>query len=191
METAAGSGVNDFLGGSGVFPVNPGVVEGDFVRASIEPSRRFGWTTLSLGVEALVSEAAAGGRGWVTAQVPFWFLQRTGTVTLRTGYAVGDSLPQLEFRAGGPWSVRGYDYGYRRGAGAWSAQLDWALRRSWLWSPVVFTDVGDTFRSGSFDPLVGVGGGVSFFGGLIRFNAAWGVNPETGFRFDLLFRAPR
>lgn len=191
MDAVAGSGVNDFLGGSGILPPNPGVAEGDFLRASVRPSRRFGWTAVWGGVEGLVSDSLFGLRGWVGAQLPFRFLDRTGTLTLRTGYAVGDSIAQLRFRAGGPWSVRGYDYGYRRGAGAWSAQLDWALRRGWLWAPVVFADVGDTFRSGPFEPLVGVGGGLSFLGGLVRLNAAWGVNPETGFRFDLLFRAPR
>jgi len=56
---------------------------------------------------------------------------------------------------------------------------------------VVFADVGDTYRGGPFKPLVGIGGGLSFLGGLTRLNAAWGVNPETGFRFDLLFRTPR
>jgi hypothetical protein len=192
MDAVASSGVNDFLGGSGVLPPNPAVAPGDYVRASITPKRRIGWTTVTLGVEGLVSDSLAGGRGWVAAVVPFRALQRSGTLTLRTGYAVGDSLPQLEFRAGGPFTVRGYDYGYRRGAGGWSAQLDWSLRRrGWVWTPVVFADVGDTYRGGDFEPLVGVGGGVSFFGGVARLNAAWGVNPETGFRFDLLFRAPR
>jgi hemolysin activation/secretion protein len=128
----------------------------------------------------------------VAAKIPFRLLQRSGTLSLRTGYAVGDSVPQLEFRAGGPFTVRGYDYGYQRAAGGWSAQLDWALRRrGWVWTPVVFADVGSVYHGGPFDPLVGVGGGVSFFGGFARLNAAWGVNPETGFRFDLLFRAPR
>lgn len=192
MDTVATSGVNDFLGGSGVFPSNPPVAPGDYVRASIQPTRRFGWSKLTLGVEGLVSDSLAGGRGWVTLDAPFRVLRRSGTLTLRTGYAVGDSIPQLEFRAGGPFTVRGYDYGYRRGAGGWSAQLDWALRaRGWVWTPVVFADVGDTYRGGPFKPLVGVGGGISFLGGFARLNAAWGVNPETGFRFDLLFRAPR
>jgi hypothetical protein len=192
MDAVASSGVNDFLGGSGLLPPNPAIAPGDYLRASIVPTRRLGWTTLTVGVEGMVSDSLAGGRGWVTAAVPFRALQRSGTLTLRTGYAVGDSLPQLEFRAGGPFTVRGYDYGHRRGSGGWSAQLDWALRRrGWVWTPVVFADVGDTYRSGGFDPLVGVGGGVSFLGGFARLNAAWGVNPETGFRFDLLFRAPR
>jgi hemolysin activation/secretion protein len=118
-------------------------------------------------------------------------LDRTGTLSLKTGYAVGDSLPQIRFRAGGPGTVRGYDYGTRVGAGAWSAQLDVALTRSWVLAPVVFADVGDTFRPGRFDPLVGVGGGISLLGGWIRVNGSVGLNPGTDFRFDLLFRAPR
>ena len=192
MDAVASSGLNDILGGSGVFPVNPPIAPGDYLRASIRPTRRFGWTKLTLGVEGLVSDSLSGGRGWLSLEVPFRALARSGTLTLRTGYAVGDSLPQLEFRAGGPFTVRGYDYGYRRGAGGWSAQLDWALRRrGWLWTPVVFADVGDTYRSGPFKPLVGVGGGVSFLGGIARVNAAWPLNSESGFRFDLLFRAPR
>jgi hypothetical protein len=192
MDAVTSSGVNDFLGGSGVLPPNPPVAGGDYLHASISPSRRIGWATVKAGVEGLVSDSLAGGRGWVTAVLPFRALRRSGTLTLRTGYAVGDSLPQLEFRAGGPFTVRGYDYGYRRGAGGWSVQFDWALRRrGWVWTPVVFADIGDTYEGGGFDPLVGVGGGLSFLGGLARLNAGWGVNPETGFRFDLLFRAPR
>jgi hypothetical protein len=192
METATSSGVNDFLGGSGAFPENPPVAPGDYLRASIRPTRRLGWSTLTLGVEGLLSDSLAGGRGWAAVEVPFRVVQRSGTLSLRTGYAVGDSLPQLEFRLGGPFTVRGYDYGFRRGAGGWSAQLDLALlRRGWLWTPVLFADVGDLYRGGPFDPLVGVGGGLSFFGGFVRLNAAWGLNPETDFRFDLMFRAPR
>jgi hypothetical protein len=191
MATRASSGVNDFLGGTGAFPANPMIAEGDYLRASVRTSRRIGWSTITAGVEGLGSDSLIGGRGWISATVPFRVVRHTGTLTVRTGYAVGDSIPQLQFRAGGPWTVRGYDYGVRRGAGAWSAQLDVAVRQGWLWAPVVFADVGDVYRSGPFDPLVGLGGGVSFLGGLIRFNAAWGVNPTTGFRFDLLFRAPR
>jgi hypothetical protein len=191
MDAEATSGLNDVLGGSGLFPPNPSVAGGNYVRASIRPTAHVGWSTITFGVEGLASDSLIGGRGWVTAQVPFRVVRHTGTLTLRTGYAVGDSIPQLQFRAGGPWTVRGYDYGVRRGAGAWSAQLDLALLQRWIWAPVVFADVGDVYRAGPFDPLVGLGGGVSFLGGLIRFNGSWGVNPETGFRFDLLFRAPR
>jgi hypothetical protein len=192
MDAVAGSRVNDFLGGSGVLGPNPPIAPGDYVRASIRPTRRFGWTRVTLGVEGLASDSLAGGRGWVAMEIPFRVLERSGSVTLRTAHAVGDAIPQLAFRAGGPFTVRGYGYGFRQAPGGWSAQLDWALRRrGWIWTPVVFADMGDTYRRGPFDPLVGVGGGLSFLGGLARLNAAWGVHPETGFRFDLLFRAPR
>jgi hypothetical protein len=191
MVTEAGSAVNDFLGGSGVMPPNPEVVEGDFARALVSPRRRFGATEVRLGLEGLVGESGSGMRGWATVQIPFVLLDRTGTLSLKSGYALGDGLPQLRFRAGGPGTVRGYDYGTRVGAGVWSAQLDMALTRSWLLAPVIFADVGDTFRSGSFDPLVGVGGGISLLGGWIRLNGSVGLNPSNDFRFDLLFRAPR
>jgi hypothetical protein len=54
--------------------------------------------------------------------------------------------------------------------------------------PVVFGDLGDTFEA---DPLVSAGGGLSFLGGLMRFNLAKGLHPSADWRFDLLFRALR
>jgi hypothetical protein len=87
--------------------------------------------------------------------------------------------------------VRGYGYGTRVGRGGWAAQLDLALTRNWVIAPVVFADVGDTFDAARFEPLVGVGGGVSLLGGWFRLNGSVGVNPTTDFRVDLLFQAPR
>ena len=89
---------------------------------------------------------------------------------------------------GGPTTVRGFTYGTRMGREFWSAQLDYALARSAALAPVVFADVGDTFTS---DPMVGVGVGLSLLNGLMRFDFAWGVRPESQFRFDLVFRANR
>lgn len=191
VMTEAGSALNDWLGGSGVLPPNPAVVEGTFVRAAIEPARRIGAMRLRIGVESLVGDSAAAGRAWASARIPFRVAGRSGAVSLKTGYALGDSLPQLFFRVGGPATVRGYDYGARRGRGVWAAQLDVALGRRWIVAPVVFADVGDTYDAERFDPLVGVGGGVSFFGGWLRLNGAVGLNPSGDFRFDLLFGAPR
>jgi hypothetical protein len=191
MEAVASSGVNDFLGGDGIMPANPAVTPGTFARLSVRPHRRIGRVELHLGAEVLSSDSLIAGRAWASADLPFRALDRRGLLTLRAGYGVGDSLPQVRFRAGGPWSVRGYDYGSRQGVGAWSVQLEQSLTRSWLAAPFVFADVGDTFRDASFDPFVGLGGGVSFLGGMVRLNGAWGVNPETTFRFDLLFRPLR
>jgi hypothetical protein len=190
MVTATGSPVNDFLGGTGVFPPNPAIAPGEYVRGALSRHRRFGPVDLRLGVEALVGDSTAG-RGWLDLRGRFEVAGRRGAVTLRSAYALGDTLPQLFFRAGGPATVRGYDYGARVGRGGWSAQVDLALSRRWLLAPVIFADVGDTFRSGPLDPLVGVGGGISLLGGWIRANGSVGLNPKTDFRFDLLFGAPR
>jgi hypothetical protein len=190
MTTASGSPLNDFFGGSGILPTNPPVAAGDFARAGVGSHRRWGPVDVRMGVEALVGDSTAG-RGWLDVRGRFRVMGRGGAVTLRSGYAVGDTLPQVFFRAGGPATVRGYDYGTRIGRGGWSAQLDLALTRRWLLAPVVFADVGDTFHAGRFDPLVGVGGGVSLLGGWLRLNGSVGLNPRTDFRFDLLFQAPR
>ena len=109
-------------------------------------------------------------------------------LTLRAGALRGDRLPQMEFRLGGPQTVRGFTYGERQGSEFWSAQLDMALTRSPLWAPVMFVDVGDTFSS---DPIVGAGIGLSLINGLIRFNLSKGIDPWNEVRFDLAFRAPR
>jgi hypothetical protein len=190
MATASGSPVNDFLGGSGFLPANRPVAPGDFVRARVAPHRRLGAVAVRAGVEALVGDST-GGRAWIGLRAPFRLAGRSGALSLRSAYAVGDTLPQLFFRVGGPATVRGYDYGVRAGRGGWSAQLDLALTRRWLVAPVIFGDVGDTFDGPGFDPLVGVGGGVSLLGGWMRLNGSVGVNPKTDFRFDLLFGAPR
>jgi len=190
MAAASGSPVNDFLGGSGFLPANRPVAPGDFARGRLSTERRLGPADVRVGVEALVGDSTAG-RGWIGLRGRFRVAGRTGALSLRSAYAVGDTLPQLFFRVGGPATVRGYDYGTRLARGGWSAQLDLALTRRWLVAPVVFVDAGDTFHPGRFDPLVGVGGGISLLGGWIRLNGSVGVNPKTDFRFDLLFQAPR
>ena len=195
IRTRAGSSLNEALGGPGVFQLNPTVIEGEFVRASIRPSWRTGRTRISAGVDGMAGDGLAGGRGWAAARVPFSIMGRTGALSLRGGHTVGDSLPQLRFRVGGPATVRGYDYGVLRGEGFWSAQLDVALTQAWALAPVAFIDVGDTFafdeRFDASDALVGVGVGASLLNGWLRFNLAKPLNPSGSVRFDLLFGAPR
>ena len=116
-------------------------------------------------------------------------LGRTGALSLKVGTLLGDNLPQMLFRVGGPETVRGYQYGSRQGRHFWSAQLDFATSRSPFFAPVLFVDAGDTFSSSS--PLIGAGAGVSLISGMIRLNVAKGLNPSGDLRFDLLFRAPR
>ncbi len=118
----------------------------------------------------------------------FGMLGRRGRLTVRAGVARGDELTQLDFRLGGPHTVRGYRYGTRVAREFWSAQLDYGLAASPALSPVIFADVGDTFSS---DPLVGAGIGVSLLNGLIRFDLSKGLRPESALRFELAFRAHR
>ena len=190
MTTRSGSRLADWFAGSGVLAPNPPIVEGDWMRGRLV--RALGGVVQgTLGAELLTDgSSTTGGRGWMDLRVPFSLAHRTGKLTLRGGYAAGDTLPQLSFRLGGPWAGRGYGYG--EGGitrHLWAAQLDVGLKRSWLISPVIFGDVaGADFTA---RPLIGAGAGLSFFGGWLRLNVAKGLNPGRKVRFDLLFGAPR
>ncbi len=121
--------------------------------------------------------------------------ERPGRVRLRGGYMEGDSLPQLQFRVGGPATVRGYTYGFRRGRILAAAQFDLELTTHPWVAPYVLADVGNVYQSDvpgvPGDPLAGVGAGLSFFGGWMRLELATGVNPSTAVRADFLFRVPQ
>jgi hypothetical protein len=187
VETATSSAIAD-LWGDGTFPPNPPIADGHVFRGSVRREDRIGVVGIDPGVEVLAGGAGAGVRVWAGARVPFTILGLGGAFQTKAALVRGDSLPQLALRLGGPSTVRGYDYGSRTGRELWAAQLDLALLRSRLISPVVFFDIGDTFAA---DPLIGTGVGLSLLNGLIRFNLAKGVHPEESLRFDLLFRAPR
>lgn len=191
MATRTRSTLNDWLGGTGVFQSNPAVLPGDFVRVGASRQWRAGRAAVTLGTDALLGRNATGGRGWASGLFPFVVLGRSAALSVRAGATLGDSIPQLRLRLGGPITVRGYDYGTRTGTGMWAARLDVGLSRRSAVSPVVFADVGNVIGRGAGDPLVSVGGGLSILSGLMRFNLSKGVNPQTPIRFDLLFRAPR
>jgi hypothetical protein len=139
-----------------------------------------------------VADAASGvmaGRIWGSGRIRFDLAGRGGVLSFRGGAMVGDSVPQFLFRVGGPETVRGYPYGARVGRAAWSTQLDLSLTKNNVISPVLFADAGNTSLAGK--AVTSVGGAVSFFGGLVRFNLAKGLTPRTKVRFDLLFRTAR
>ena len=125
----------------------------------------------------------------MSARARFSLLGRGVGLTARTATELGDDIPQMQFRVGGPETVRGYDYGYRRGKSGWAAQADLALTHNGFVAPVIFADIGNTFTSAK--PLISAGGGVSILDGMIRFNLSGGLQPKTHLRFDLLFRAAR
>lgn len=176
------------------FPPNPSVDEGWYFRGTLDRRDPIGVVTLREGAEVLAGEARSGARLWGSAEIPFAVFRRTGNIMLRGGVVFGDTIAQLQYRIGGPQTVRGYAYGTRQGRSFWSAQLDYALLRSAVITPVLFVDVGDTFDG---EPLVGVGAGVSLLGGLVRFDLSKGLRAAApgleapAVRFDLRFRAPR
>jgi hypothetical protein len=189
---AAESEVNDFLGGSGLLPANPpvdgGHLGGGFVRLSGVGGLRWQATADVLGGEGSVT-------GRLYGELRRGFGGRRGlTVRLKGGIATSPTLRQSAFRLGGVGTVRGHEYGERRGQAFWAAQLDLAPVRGRL-RPVVFADLGQAGGAGSLFSgrvLAGVGAGVSMFGGLVRFDLSRSVAPDRArLRFDLVVQAPR
>ena len=192
VDRAAESEVNDFLGGTGVFPLNPPVDEGHFGG---------GFARLS-GVGDLRWHATAdvlGGAGTTTGRLYGDLRYGIGgsrglTVRLKSGIATSPTLPQSEFRLGGIGTVRGHDYGERRGQSFWAAQVDVAPVKGRL-RPVLFVDAGqaggaESLLSGKV--LAGAGVGLSMFGGLLRFDLSHSLAPDDpGLRFDIAVQQPR
>lgn len=181
-----GSVLHDVLFGDGQLPPNPAVVEGQFGRVMM--SRQFfalGTPTLELGVEGMTGGDLAAARGWIVGDMSFDLGRRHGRIVARVGEMIGDSLPQLEFRAGGRYTVRGYEYGVRRGRGVWSVQSEFEIVPNEWVAPVALVDVGNVISSGAGDPLIGVGLGLSVGNGWLRLDLVKGVNPAAVVRADV------
>jgi hypothetical protein len=194
VDAEAQSELNDLIGGSGRFPLNPGVVEGTFFGAAVRLDGQRGFTGWSLTGDGLTGE----GEG--IARVYGEIRQRVGnkrgvTVGLKTGIASGDASPQALFRVGGLQSVRGFDYGAMKGQAFWSIQTDFTLSQSWGFRPVAFLDAGNASSPGQLfrqEPLVGAGLGASLLRGLIRFDLSVPVTGDRHkLRFDIVFSAAR
>lgn len=194
VRAEAESEVNDLFGGSGKFLPNARIAAGDFAGGAVRLDRSGGMTGWTLTADGLT------GSGETVARLSGEFRQRLGTrrglsLSVRSGIASDSTLPQLLFRAGGLRSVRGFDYGARRGQAFWSVQTDLTLSESWGIRPVVFLDAGQASRPGdlfSTEPLVGAGIGASILRGLIRFDLSHPITEyHKGLRFDLVFLAPR
>ncbi|MGQ0703644.1 MAG: ShlB/FhaC/HecB family hemolysin secretion/activation protein [Gemmatimonadales bacterium] len=189
--------LNDAIGGDGVLPPNPPIEEGDYATAGVRLGGRAGrarWELSADGTSDLQFDAT-------TARLYGQWRQpiggRTGaTVRARAGVATRPLLPQLAFRAGGQASVRGFDYGYRRGEAFWAVQTDVTPWRGAV-RPVVFLDAGQAGRLDSLTStrmLIGGGLGLSVLNGLLRFDLSHPVSPRPegmGLRLDLVFGAPR
>jgi hypothetical protein len=193
VRRVATSEVNDFLGGTGVFPpnppVDPGTLGGGHVRLSGLGENRW-WVTADV----------LGGEGSATGRLYGELRRRVGgsrglTLRVKGGIATRPTLAQSRFRLGGVNTVRGFEYGTAGGQAFWAAQLDVAPIRGRL-RPVLFVDAGQADRPGHlFDSraLVGGGVGLSMYGGILRFDLSHPISPDTGgkVRFDIVIQAPR
>jgi len=193
VSRAARSAVNDFLGGSGLFPPNPAIEQGTFVGAAgqLRGVGRVRWTANA--------DVVTGG-GETTGRVFGSLLRRIGsglglTFRVKAGAATQPTAPQWLFRLGGLNTVRGFEYGVLRAPAFWAGQLDVSPFGGRV-RPVAFVDAGQAAtisRLLSSTALVGGGVGLSFFRGLIRFDLSRPITRDGGdkVRFDLVIQGAR
>ena len=192
VATAATSDVNDFLGGSGIFPANGVVDQGHFVggHARVSGTGAFRW---HLAADVLGGEGTTTGR--LYGELRRSIGRRQGlTARVKGGVATSPTLRQMAFRLGGIGTVRGQDYGVRRGQAFWAAQLDVTPLPGRL-RPVLFVDAGQAGGPSSLFAgrmLAGAGVGLSVFGGLLRFDLSRSITPDRGrVRFDIVVQGAR
>ncbi len=194
VRRAAKSVVNDVLGGSGIFPANPPVREGWFTQVGARLDGLWGASRWSLGLDGLTGEGESTARLFGSWRQRIGGGKRGFVLTARAGTATVPTLPQAEFRLGGLSTVRGFDYGLRRGRAFWSAQADVPLT-SKLLRPVLFIDAGNAAAPSKLfqgEPLVGAGVAVSILRGWIRLDFSHPITPDVGgLRFDLVFGGAR
>jgi hypothetical protein len=193
VSRVARSAVNDFFGGTGLFPANPPVHEGTFGSIAAQARNR-GRTRWSVTADVV------GGGGRTTGRLYGDLRRRVGRgwalmLRLKAGAATEPATPQTLFRQGGVNTVRGFEYGSLRAPAFWAGQLDLTPFDGRV-RPVLFVDAGQASRtSGLFSSsaIVGAGVGLSLFKGLLRFDLSQPISPDHGgkVRFDLLVQSPR
>jgi hypothetical protein len=193
VNQVAQSELNDFLGGTGLFPPNPPVDEGTFAATAVSLSHG-GAIRWRLTADVL------GGAGRTTGRL-FGDVWRTigsglgATLRLRAGAATEPTHRQALFRLGGLNTVRGFEYGTLRAPTFWAVQLD-VTPFGGRMRPVVFLDAGQAARMQdlfSSSALVGGGVGISLFSGFVRFDLSRPMSPSQGgkVRLDLVIQGLR
>jgi hypothetical protein len=192
LVTRATSGVNDFLGGDGIFLANPPVTEGTFGGGSVRISY-LGRTRWALNAEILGGAGTTTVRGWGELRQDVGG-KAGATLRAKAGIASNPLLPQSAFRLGGLNTLRGFDYGTLVGQAFWSAQLDVTPLPGRI-RPVLFVDAG---QAGTADGLfstramVGAGAGLSLLRGAVRFDVSRRLSPDVArLRIDLVIGAVR
>jgi hypothetical protein len=108
------------------------------------------------------------------------------SVTAGAGAAFGDVPSQRRFFLGGAFSVRGQRLDLTGGESYWLTRTELGMANVFM-RPLVFADIGFAGPRDMWTkpgrPMSGVGAGVSFVDGLIRFDLAKGIYPEERWRF--------
>ena len=187
VRREARSWLNDALGGTGRFPANPPVTEGTYGGAELRLDGGLLRARWSLSADLLANATRATARLFGSARHALWRQGGVATLALRAGISTANPMLQQAFRVGGVGTVRGFDYGTRRGQAFWAAQLDWPLSRGIL-QPVLFVDAGQAAPArGLFGSraLASGGAGLAVFGGLLRFDLSHPITSGgSGLRFD-------
>jgi Haemolysin secretion/activation protein ShlB/FhaC/HecB len=193
VRREAKSAVNDLLGGDGEFPPNAPVEPGTYGAASVRLAHVGAWRW---GLTADVVGNADHTTGRLFGDLRLEVGDGLGaTLRLKGGIATSPTLARSLFRLGGQQTVRGFDYGIRRGQAFWSAQLDLTPFRARV-RPVAFVDAGQTADASdlfSSTALAGAGLGLSMYGGALRFDLSHRLTPDAGgkLRLDIVVQAPR
>ncbi len=189
----AKSAINDFLGGTGLFPPNPPVAEGTYggLWARLDGYGVRRWSVTS---DLQAGEGRSTGRLYGGIRQDFGG-RRGATLEVKGGIATRPTLPQSLFRLGGVSTVRGFEYGTLRGQAFWAARLDVAPIRGRL-RPVAFADAGQAASAAdlfSSKVLIGGGVGLSIFNGIVRLDLSHPISPDIGgkVRFDIMVQAAR
>jgi hypothetical protein len=193
VASEAKSFFNDIFS-NGLFDPNPAIAEGTFGGFTARLDGRLWRGRWTVAADLLAGAPGETGKIFGELRQPLSAGRAGLTLTARAGIATDDPLPQSAFRVGGLATVRGFPYGAIRDQAFWAVQSDFGVGRGGV-RPVLFLDAGQGGpRQDFFDRevLVGGGGGLSFFNGLMRFDVSFPITPSGGDpRFDIVFLAPR
>jgi hypothetical protein len=190
----AQSEVNDFLGGNGLFPLNPTIREGVFggLLARVSKRSRLPW---NLTLDLLSGEGESVARVYGDVRASFG-RGRQIVFRLKAGAGTEAGLPQMLFRLGGLHTVRGFEYAGVRAPTFWAGQLDLSPFTG-RFRPVAFLDAGqggplsELLSTGA---LVGGGLGLALLHDLLRLDLSRPLLPRgasSKIRFDITFLGVR
>lgn len=143
------------------------------------------------------AEAAAGSfdyaRGFFDLTFSHGLTNRMdGALTLGAGTSGGAVPPQRLWYLGGTQTIRGQRAGAASGNSFWMSRVEFGSSMVGF-RPIVFGDIGwagprDGWKNPG-RPLSGAGAGLSIMDGLVRFDVARGIYPETKIRTSFYVEA--